>query len=325
MPHSRTFPNTPSLSPSQESDHQTRARHVRPISSLFESHGKILDLPNFRVLSRNIGPGLSLTLPSRHDLTVDERKAYTSAVLCLQAKEPQTPSSLAPGAKTRYDDWIVTHINQTYTIHFNANFLGWHRWFIWEHEQALRNECGYTGYLPYWDWTKTAESGLSNSPIFDGSDSSMSGDGASMNYTSSDEVVINAGTAAEMHFPAGTGGGCVTSGPFVNYTLNLGPDGLAMVNEDGLDNSSYPFQYNPRCLQRSLTDHVNQRYANSSSVLTLLRDPQDVWTFETLMSGDSAYPELGVHGGGHWSLGKLCFPHFLTAGNRRLLTMLYRR
>lgn len=106
-----------------------------------------------------------------------------------------------------------------------------------------------------------------------------------------------------MHLPPGTGGGCVTSGPFANYTLNLGPDGLATVNGDGLDNSSYPFAYNPRCLQRSLTDYANQRYANESSVLTLLREPQDVWTFQTLMSGDPAEPELGVHGGGHWSLG----------------------
>lgn len=224
--------------------------------------------------------------------------------MCLQGKQPQTPSSLAPGAKTRFDDWVVTHINQTSTIHFNANFLGWHRWFIWEHEQALRNECGYAGALPYWDWTKTAESGLANSPVFDGSDTSLSGDGAPLNYTSTDEVVINAGTASEMHLPPGTGGGCVTSGPFANYTLNLGPDGLATVNGDGLDNSSYPFAYNPRCLQRSLTDYANQRYANESSVLTLLREPQDVWTFQTLMSGDPTEPELGVHGGGHWSLGK---------------------
>lgn len=257
--------------------------------------------------------------PPRHDLTSDERIAYTSAVRCLQTSQAKTPSALAPGAKTRYDDWIVTHINQTYTIHFNANFLGWHRWFVWEHEQALRNECGYTGYLPYWDWTRTAESGLANSPLFDGSETSMSGDGMSMNYSSTDEVVINSGTDAAIHLPPGTGGGCITSGPFVNYTLNLGPDGLTTVN-GGFDNASYPFGYNPRCLRRSLTDYANQRFANASSVLTLLRDPQDVSTFETLMSGDAAYPELGVHGGGHWSLGKSSSILRSLQTNRRNLT-----
>lgn len=197
----------------------------------------------------------------------------------------------------------MTHINQTFTIHFSASFLGWHRWFVWEHEQALRNECGYTGSLPYWDWTKTAESGLANSPIFDGSATSVSGNGAPMNYSDTDYIVVNAdqGSAA-IYMPPGTGGGCVTSGPFANYTLNLGPDGLALIN-NASDASAYPFEYNPRCLKRSLTDYANQRFANETSVLTLLREPQDVWTFEFLMSGDPALPELGVHGGAHWSMG----------------------
>lgn len=136
----------------------------------------------------------------------------------------------------------------------------------------------------------------------------MSGDGLSQNYSAADYVVVNADQGdAAIYMPPGTGGGCLTSGPFANYTVNLGPDGLALVN-NGFDNSSYPFEYNPRCLKRSLTDYSNQRFANTSSVLTLLRDPQDVWTFEFLMSGDPAYPELGVHGGGHWSLGSSQLP-----------------
>ena len=28
-------------------------------------------------------------------------------------------------------------------------FLAWHRYFIFEFEQALRNECNYTGDYPY--------------------------------------------------------------------------------------------------------------------------------------------------------------------------------
>lgn len=100
-------------------------------------------------------------------MTADERIEYTNAVLCLQKKAPNTPAELAPGAKTRYDDWVAAHINQTNYIHFNvrciildtafrkltsrqAAFLTWHRWFTWEYEQALRNECGYTGAQPYW-------------------------------------------------------------------------------------------------------------------------------------------------------------------------------
>lgn len=50
-------------------------------------------------------------------LSGDEMIAYTSALNCLMELPAKTPSDLAPGAKTRYDDWVVTHINQTLKIH----------------------------------------------------------------------------------------------------------------------------------------------------------------------------------------------------------------
>lgn len=50
-------------------------------------------------------------------LTSDERIAYTDALNCLMDKPAKTPSDVAPGAKTRYDDFIITHINQTLSIH----------------------------------------------------------------------------------------------------------------------------------------------------------------------------------------------------------------
>ena len=46
-----------------------------------------------------------------------EKKAYIRSVLCLQALPARTPSDLAAGAKTRYDDFVATHINQTLFIH----------------------------------------------------------------------------------------------------------------------------------------------------------------------------------------------------------------
>lgn len=97
----------------------------------------------------------------------DEKVDYIDAVLCLQSTPSRTPADLVPGARSRYDDFVATHINQTLQIHYtvwsyshlfwptpnNADdnkgtFLTWHRWFIWEFEQALRNECGYKGTLP---------------------------------------------------------------------------------------------------------------------------------------------------------------------------------
>lgn len=51
------------------------------------------------------------------NLTGEERIAYTSALNCLMQLPAKTPSALAEGAKTRYDDFVVAHINQTLTIH----------------------------------------------------------------------------------------------------------------------------------------------------------------------------------------------------------------
>lgn len=89
-------------------------------------------------------------------LSNSEKLGYTKAVKCLMAKGPITPLDLAPGVRSHYDDFVATHINQTWSIHACGAFLSWHRYYIWTFEQALRNECGYTGYLPYWNWGKSA-------------------------------------------------------------------------------------------------------------------------------------------------------------------------
>lgn len=53
-----------------------------------------------------------------------------------------------PGAKSRYDDFVVVHMNQTLTIHGTGNFLSWHRSYVWAFENALKFECGYNGTQP---------------------------------------------------------------------------------------------------------------------------------------------------------------------------------
>lgn len=78
-------------------------------------------------------------------------------------------------------------------------------------------------------------------------------------------------------------------------TVNLGPAGLAQLNGKS-SNASWEFDYNPRCLKRSLTDDSNRRFANETSVLTLLTEPQDIYTFEYTMQGYPGTDQLGVHG-----------------------------
>jgi len=235
-------------------------------------------------------------------LSQTERKSYISAVKCLQSKPARTPAEVAPGAKTRFDDYVATHINQTLAIHYTGNFLVWHRYYTWLYENALREECGYDGYQPYWDWAKTAATGMHNSPIFDGSDTSMSGDGEFI--PDQEDIMLGASQGLPpIYLPAGTGGGCVQSGPFKDMTVNLGPAALDAPGGVVIANPEGPLSHNPRCLKRDLSDVVNRRYANASAVLANIIKPQNVYDFQMQMQGIPGSGTIGIHGGPHYALG----------------------
>ncbi|KAF8758844.1 Common central domain of tyrosinase [Rhizoctonia solani] len=70
-------------------------------------------------------------------------------------------------------------------IHYVANFLPWHRWFLHLRRLDLA-DCGYTGPVPYWDWT--IDSGqLATSNIWD----PVSGFGGNGNTRTSARCVEN--------------------------------------------------------------------------------------------------------------------------------------
>lgn len=118
-------------------------------------------------------------------------------------------------------------------------------------EEALRSECGFTGDLPYWDWSLTALTGLESSPIFDGSQTSLSGNGEFVANQS--DVVLGASVGlSPIYLPPGTGGGCVTAGPFANMSVNLGPAALDVPGGLEISNGDGALAYNPRCLKRDL-------------------------------------------------------------------------
>ncbi|KAI5776378.1 tyrosinase central domain-containing protein [Geopyxis carbonaria] len=224
-------------------------------------------------------------------LSKAERKCYIDAVLCLQSKPAK--SSYA-GARSRYDDFVGVHIEQTLSIHGTANFLTWHRYFTWTFEQALRNECGYTGHQPYWNWGRTANS-LLTSAMFDGSSTSMSGDGA---YVPHDAYSVGGG---QMTLPPANGGGCVTSGPFKNMTVNLGPV-AAVLSGVTANPSADGLGYNPRCLKRDLNPAA-AAWTTTAETVALITGQQTLGGFQTRMQGDFANGFLGVHSGGHFSIG----------------------
>ncbi|KAK4542845.1 hypothetical protein LTR36_006034 [Oleoguttula mirabilis] len=230
-------------------------------------------------------------------LSSTEKTAYIDAVLCLQSKDAIS-GSIAPGAKSRYDDFVATHINQTLTIHGTGNFLTWHRYFTWTYEHALRNECGYTGYQPYLNWGKYALDPL-DAPVFDGSATSMSGNGEYRVHSAFD---IPSSALPEIVIPAGDGGGCVTTGPFANFSVNLGPLSPAFTDvpvnpqADGLG-------YNPRCLRRDISTYAAATSLTDKNTTDLITQYTDVGSFQTVMQGLFADGLLGVHTAGHYLVG----------------------
>ncbi|KAI1360539.1 Di-copper centre-containing protein [Xylaria arbuscula] len=224
-------------------------------------------------------------------LSSNEKKAYIKAVKCLQAKPSIADPSFAPGARTRYDDFVAVHINQTLSIHGTGNFLTWHRYFTYAYETALRDECGYTGSQPYWNWLDNRED-PSKSPLFDGSSTSLSGDGAYVAHNGS----VNGN--GYVYIPSGNGGGCVTSGPFVDYVINLGP---VLPIQDGLEPAADPLGYNPHCLSRDLSAFTATNWLTIENVLniTVGAASRSVLLFQNELQGRFTDGFLGLHTAGH--------------------------
>ena len=228
-------------------------------------------------------------------MTKEKRKEFTDAVTCLKNLPPQVmtadQSSEYAGVKSRYDEYVATHIENTFKIHATADFLAWHRHFIFSFEQDLKNSCGYTGTLPYWDWAADAQA-VDQSEIFNGDEYSMGGNGEYIPGRADTYLGLQ-----DINFPPGTGGGCVYSGPFSNTTFitNLGP-----IDSPYNNNVVGQYDFNPRCLVRDLNSWFSQRYNTYSNVADLAIGVDSVEYFQSLMQGYLGDNKLGVHGGGHW-------------------------
>ncbi|KAH8891538.1 monooxygenase [Thozetella sp. PMI_491] len=136
------------------------------------------------------------------ELSDTEKAEYLRAAVCLRGL-PKEKYAAIDAVTTRMDDLVYTHFSLNTEIHFVANFLPWHRWFVQLHEDLLRTECGYTGTQPYWDWTIDADAqNTPNSPVFD----PVTGFGGDGKRTSSDVAGFQR---------------CVVDGPFANTNLTL--------------------------------------------------------------------------------------------------------
>ncbi|KAK6081671.1 tyrosinase central domain protein [Seiridium cupressi] len=189
------------------------------------------------------------------DLTDSEKSSYINAVLCLTKTPSKLDPAKYPGAKSRYDDFVVVHINQTLSIHGT-----------------------------YWNWARWAAD-PEKSPIFDGTMLSMSGNG---------EKITHSGTIV-----TGNGGGRITSGPFKNMTVNLGPISPAINPAPPTNPRSDGYGYNPRCLRRDISNQLSSKYSRTEDIVNLIEPINSIGTFQDTLQSTNP---LNVHVAGHYTI-----------------------
>ncbi|ORY68344.1 uncharacterized protein BCR38DRAFT_130468 [Pseudomassariella vexata] len=210
------------------------------------------------------------------------------------------PAGDAPGAKSRYDDFVAIHVNQTETIHFTGSFLSWHRYYMYSFERALRDECGYAGYLPYWNWGKTSKDPM-NSPHMNGDQYSQGGNGIWAPHNCTSPV-----PGCEYCIPVveGRGGGCVETGPYVGRMCNISATSPSLVAPDA-PVAGTKLSYAPRCIRRDISPNITATFSTDAKHLDLLTNPlyQDsIGPYQDRLQGkpfDQCDP--GQHGAGYFT------------------------
>ncbi|KAF9700786.1 hypothetical protein EKO04_001956 [Ascochyta lentis] len=204
------------------------------------------------------------------------KKSYIDAVLCLTKKNAV---SGIEHAINRFDDHEAVHNSQTLDIHWVGHFILWHRYFVATYEKALRDECGYTGGQPYWDWSQDAEPQSPNSTkifesaIFD----PVTGFGGNGDY------VAPTAQTNPYNITGSTGGGCVQDGPFVptNFMLN------------------FPTR---DCLRRDFNPRIMNTWADPKLVEEVL-EQKDYTSFARAIENVPSFDLPNIHGSGHFGVG----------------------
>ncbi|KAJ4398429.1 hypothetical protein N0V91_010200 [Didymella pomorum] len=107
-----------------------------------------------------------------------------------------------------------------------------------------------------------------------------------------------------MHLEPGTGGGYVTSGPFKDFKTDLGPLQPMFQIPGGLppNPSSDVLGYNPRCLRRDISLQAAAA-TSDAKVIRIIKYYTDIASFQAECQGAFAGGRMGVHTGGHYTIG----------------------
>ena len=129
----------------------------------------------------------------------------------------------------------------------------------------------------------------------------MSGNGVPVPHNDTRKVTSLPGLPTSVAIIlAGTGGGCVITGPFANITVPFGPGSLD-INPETLD-SPHNLDYKPHCLRRDLSSRVVGPALNADNVRTLLSSP-NITEFNRFLELGNTPGVQALHGGGHQGVG----------------------
>ncbi|KAF8248047.1 Di-copper centre-containing protein [Wilcoxina mikolae CBS 423.85] len=217
-----------------------------------------------------------------NSLSRSDKKSYIKAVQCL-GRKPAKYKSFIPGATSRYDEFHGVHVQQGGEIHFVGHFIIWHRYFLMAMEKALREECGWKGGLPYWDWIKDAASDIPMDKwtIFD----------PKIGFGGNGPWVEIPEGANVFPVPGRTGGGCVIDGPFTSkdFLVGLGPGTNASVS-------------NLHCLKRDFSPEIVKKNLRQSTWDAVI-EQSDYGRFAKRLEAEPNWDMTNLHGGGHFGVG----------------------
>lgn len=100
-----------------------------------------------------------------------------------------------------------------------GQFLPWHRWFVYTHATLLRTQCNYTGTVPYVHLISNHTSTSTLTQLLTNRWWDEALDAATGNFFQSNMWDDDTGFGGNGTAPSN----CVTTGPFANRTMHIGP------------------------------------------------------------------------------------------------------
>ena len=142
-------------------------------------------------------------------MSLTERRRFIE-VLKLAATSPQY--------RSEYDRLTTLHsrVPSKFLHHMPQIFLPWHRWYLLEFENFLRQiDCRVT--IPYWDWSRVAEHWVQQSEdsVWSPAPHGLGGNGIFLDRCVTDGPFRE----SEFHLPWSVGGGCLKRN--FNLSCNL--------------------------------------------------------------------------------------------------------